>query len=324
MAKEKYNSSEIAIGIDLGGTTLKSGVITKSGDLLNSFTEDTPHQFTVDDFIKKVDEIINKFSKITNNNRQSLKIGIGVPSLVTKDKTIINAPNLNWQDVKLEKKIKEKLNLSVHIEHDVKCGCIAEKLSGAGKKKDDFVYLTIGTGIGAAIIINGKIRRGYNGCAGNLGHWVIDPEGNLCNCGLNGCLERYVASPAIVRNAKIEIQKGKYYGIEKKELSAKYIFENIDKIEAAKNIVDQVAIKLGLVFSRIITILDPGLIIIGGGIGQADKYFYKKINTVIKNNVECCFAQDTQAVPALLEESVLIGAGLFAFKKIREEYFRFQ
>jgi len=318
---KRYKSSEIAVGIDLGGTTLTSGIITKEGELLHSFKEDTPSSFTVEDFIKKIDEIIDKYATLTDIEQESLNIGVGVPSLVTEDKIIINAPNLHWKNINLVKLVKERLDYSVDIEHDVKCGCIAEKLMGAGKDENDFVYLTIGTGIGAAIIMDGKIRKGSNGCAGNLGHWVIDPKGHLCNCGLNGCLERYVASPAIIRKAKMKMQQGCDFNVDKDELTSKYIFENIEEIQEAKEIIENAAVKLGLIFSRIVTMIDPGLIIIGGGIGRASKYFYERINKVIKNNVECRFAQSTKVVPALLEESVLVGAGLIAFKDIRQKYF---
>jgi glucokinase len=247
------------------------------------------------------------------------KIGISVPSFTTVEGEVVHAPNLGWRNVPIKKIIEEKMQIPVYVEHDVKCGALAEKTCGAGCGCDDFIYITYGTGLAAGIVINGNIRKGVHNSAGNIGHWVINEKGSPCTCGLNGCLETLVGIRGIIKKARSRIQAGKDIGVDIDHLDVKRIFESAEKGNiVAKELVLEIAKTLGLAIAGLVSILDPEKVIIGGGIAKAGKIFFSPLRQVVKNNISNETARCIEIIPASLDNPALIGAALIT-KKVNIE-----
>lgn len=306
------------VGVDLGGTNLIVGLVNEECKIIAQKIQLTPKSLKPEDLAGIIGERIKEFTASTAFTLES-KIGISVPSFTTVEGEVVHAPNLGWRNVPIKKIIEEKMQIPVYVEHDVKCGALAEKTCGAGCGCDDFIYITYGTGLAAGIVINGNIREGVHNSAGNIGHWVINEKGSPCTCGLNGCLETLVGIRGIIKKARSRIQAGKDIGVDIDHLDVKKVFESAEKGNiVAKELVLEIAKTLGLAIAGLISILDPGKVIIGGGIAKAGKIFFSPLRQVVKNNISSETARCIEIIPASLDNPALIGAALIT-KKINIE-----
>lgn len=306
------------VGVDLGGTNLVVGLVNEECKIIAQKIQLTPKSLKPEDLAGIIGERIKEFTASTAFTLES-KIGISVPSFTTVEGEVVHAPNLGWRNVPIKRIIEEKMQIPVYVEHDVKCGALAEKTCGAGCGCDDFIYITYGTGLAAGIVINGNIRKGVHNSAGNIGHWVINEKGSPCTCGLNGCLETLVGIRGIIKKARSRIQAGKDIGVDIDHLDVKKVFESAEKGNiVAKELVLEIAKTLGLAIAGLISILDPGKVIIGGGIAKAGKIFFSPLRQVVKNNISSETARCIEIIPASLDNPALIGAALIT-KKINIE-----
>jgi glucokinase len=306
------------VGVDLGGTNLIVGLVNEECKIIAQKIQLTPKSLKPEDLAGIIGERIKEFTASTAFTLES-KIGISVPSFTTVEGEVVHAPNLGWRNVPIKKIIEEKMQIPVYVEHDVKCGALAEKTCGAGCGCDDFIYITYGTGLAAGIVINGNIRKGVHNSAGNIGHWVINEKGSPCTCGLNGCLETLVGIRGIIKKARSRIQAGKDIGVDIDHLDVKRVFESAEKGNiVAKELVLEIAKTLGLAIAGLVSILDPEKVIIGGGIAKAGKIFFSPLRQVVKNNISSETARCIEIIPASLDNPALIGAALIT-KKINIE-----
>jgi glucokinase len=306
------------VGVDLGGTNLIVGLVNEECKIIAQKIQLTPKSLKPEDLAGIIGERIKEFTASTAFTLES-KIGISVPSFTTVEGEVVHAPNLGWRNVPIKKIIEEKMQIPVYVEHDVKCGALAEKTCGAGCGCDDFIYITYGTGLAAGIVINGNIRKGVHNSAGNIGHWVINEKGSPCTCGLNGCLETLVGIRGIIKKARSRIQAGKDIGVDIDHLDVKRIFESAEKGNiVAKELVLEIAKTLGLAIAGLVSILDPEKVIIGGGIAKAGKIFFSPLRQVVKNNISNETARCIEIIPASLDNPALIGAALIT-KKVNIE-----
>lgn len=306
------------IGVDLGGTTLIVGLVNEECKTIAQKIQPTPKSLKPEDLAGIIAERIKEFTASTAFTLES-KIGISVPSFTTVEGEVVHAPNLGWRNVPIKKIIEKKIQIPVYVEHDVKCAALAEKTCGAGYGCDDFIYITYGTGLAAGIVINGNIRKGVHNSAGNIGHWVINEKGSPCTCGLNGCLETLVGIRGIIKKARSRIQAGKDIGVDIDHLDAKRVFESAEKGNiVAKELVLEIAKTLGLAIAGLVSILDPGKVIIGGGIAKAGEILFSPLRQVVKNNISSETARCIEIIPASLDNPALIGAALIT-KKINIE-----
>jgi glucokinase len=306
------------VGVDLGGTNLIVGLVNEECKIIAQKIQLTPKSLKPEDLAGIIGERIKEFTASTAFTLES-KIGISVPSFTTVEGEVVHAPNLGWRNVPIKKIIEEKMQIPVYVEHDVKCGALAEKTCGAGCGCDDFIYITYGTGLAAGIVINGNIRKGVHNSAGNIGHWVINEKGSPCTCGLNGCLETLVGIRGIIKKARSRIQAGKDIGVDINHLDVKRVFESAEKGNiVAKELVLEIAKTLGLAIAGLVSILDPEKVIIGGGIAKAGKIFFSPLRQVVKNNISSETARCIEIIPASLDNPALIGAALIT-KKVNIE-----
>lgn len=279
------------IGVDLGGTKIKIGIVNEEGQIVSSgiINTDPSHndKIIMRDMTEEIDRLIKQEGLQTIDIKS---IGIGVPGLVDYEKgSIIYCTNLSWYNVEAVSYLKEHFNIPVYIENDATVAAYAESLFGSTKEAKDSVFLTIGTGIGGGIIINKQIIRGAHGAGSEIGHMVIGENFYDCNCGRNGCFETLASATAMIKYALHKI------ATDYPNSSLKGLFEKNGQLEA-KDIFDQAALGdplatetvhrtakyMAIGIANIYNILDPEIIAIGGGVSKAGDSFFDLIRSKVK------------------------------------------
>lgn len=307
MKKEKFY-----IGIDLGGTNVVAVIVDKKGKIYGQIQFPTQGEKGPEFVIKNISDNIKnliKSSKISLRNIE--KIGIGSPGpLDSKKGIIMGAVNLpGWKYVELKKELEGYLKIKVGVENDANCAVYGEKWIGAGKNVNNVVGLTLGTGVGGGIIINGKLIRGANYNAAEIGHMSLNPDGPVCNCGAHGCLEQYASATAIAKFAKEKIKSGARSIITEivkgdiNKITSKVVYEALisgDKV--AQEIWNYFIKYLGAGIANVIHILNPELIIIAGGVINAGKYLFDPLKEAVRKQTFPQMFKIVKIVPAKLGE----------------------
>jgi glucokinase len=286
------------IGIDLGGTAIKLGRFTKDGNCLQSISVATPQPATPS---AVVETIINTIPLIDPQGH-SKAIGIGTPGPVdVTGRIAVVAINLNnWHDVPLADLLEAKLNLPTFLANDANCAGLGEYWLGAGKQFQNLILITLGTGVGGAIILNGKLFTGHRGAAGELGLITLNPDGHRCNSGNQGSLEQYASAPAIRRRT----------GLEPSELGK--LASSGD--EKALTFWHEYGKDLGAGLASLIYILTPEAIAIGGGVCASFEFFFPSMQAEIERRVLPSSRAGLQILRAQLgNQAGMVGAAKLAF-----------
>jgi glucokinase len=315
---------KLAIGIDIGATTIKGGVVKPdvggtTAEILSRQKVDTLALEGPDAVIKQLFLIVkNLMSEFKND--EFLGVGIGVPGIVSLDgKTVKNPPNfLRWTEINLSEIVNKEFRIPVVIENDANVAALGEGKYGAGVGEKDFLFVIWGTGVGGGIILNGKIYRGAHGGAGEIGHTTIDYNGPLCNCGNRGCIESYIGQRYLSERTRQKIQHlppgtpaSKIISLVNGNLNLiePYIVsvaaEQGDKL--AKEILLEAGNLLGVTLASIFNVIDIRLSIIGGGISAAGDYVFDEIRKSVQSRVLASIKPDVRIIPAKLGNT----AGIF-------------
>lgn len=318
MKAEKYS-----IGVDLGGTNIKIGIVSENGkiikkDSISSKSEEGPEK-VIQQIKKAIRQILNQ-SKV-----KIIGIGIGTPGIVSSKKgTVENPPNFpGWDIIPLKKIIKKEFQTDVYIENDANAAAIGEMIYGAGKNIQNFVMITLGTGVGGGIIMDRKIFRGEVGAAGELGHITIDYNGPKCNCGSRGCIEAYAGNRYLISRISEELSDKtdsllyKWTIKENKELSPKLIYDAAcENDEYAVSIISNVGKYLGYGISSVVNLLDITNIIIGGGVSGFGRILFDSVEQTLIERVMKPFKSRINVKPARLKNDAGIkGAASLVFYK---------
>jgi glucokinase len=314
--KTKY-----AVGIDLGGTSIKIGMVSQSGKIIKrlSIRTDSEKGPAV-----VVNNIITGIVKILSETNYSIKgIGIGCPGTVNSEKgTVENPPNFDgWGKVNLKKKISSEFNKEVFIENDANAAAIGEMIFGNGKNINSFVMVTLGTGVGGGIIINRNLYHGEFGGAGEIGHLTINYNGPRCKCGSKGCIEAYVGKKYFNQRVQRELKKHKDSLLWKiidgdlNRVSPKYIQKAAEKgDEFSINTIKKFGYYLGTAFSSLSNTLDIGTYIIGGGVAGFGRLLFDSINKTLKQKVLIPIKPNVKVLSAKLKNDAGIkGASALVF-----------
>src|SRR5438045_7257162 len=200
-----------AIGVDLGGTNLRIAAVSANGTLMEKVSSETEvvrgRDHVINEMCNRICRLIDKFC----SSYRLSGIGIGVPGIIDLHTGMVcKAQNLpDWRNYPVKEEIERRLGTTVMLENDANAACLGEKWLGAGIHVDDICMLTLGTGVGGGMVLQGKIWHGMTGMAGELGHISVDPNGILCGCGNQGCLEQYASATAVRRMAIELIASGK-------------------------------------------------------------------------------------------------------------------
>lgn len=274
-----------AIGIDLGGTKILTGLVNKgNGEVLFSIKQKTGSEKTAESIVEKIKLSIRELLEHSQIDIAQIdSIGIGAPGQVNREKGIlVSAPNLNCANLNLKAIIEREFFIPTHIGNDVEIATLGEMKFGAGKGFDNFVCVFVGTGIGSGIAENGKVRHGATGTSGEIGHIIVDAGGRPCGCGGNGCLEAYASRSAIEARILGALKKGRPSVITEfmkdgKPISSKMIRKSLEhKDELITQVLFEASDYLSNGLATVINFYNPQLIVMGGGLIDAVDVFYER------------------------------------------------
>lgn len=291
-------------GVDIGGTTIKMGFFETTGNLLDKWeiktnTEDGGCNI-LSDIAKSMD---NKLAQEGIRKDDVVGVGVGVPGPVRSDGVVNRCVNLGWGIVDVAEELSSLTGLKVKVGNDANVAALGEMWQGGAKGSTDVVMVTLGTGVGGGIIIDGKIVAGFDGAGGEIGHLTVNKEEiEACNCGKYGCLEQYTSATGVVRLAKRKLNKTSDATALRKynNLTAKDVFDEAKAGDAvALELVDEVAEILGSSIANISAVINPEVIVIGGGVSKAGDIL---ISAIKEHFMENCFhaVRDTKFVIATL------------------------
>lgn len=262
----------LSIGVDIGGTKIAAGLVSESGEILDSLSDPTP------DDSSRIPEVVADLVDRLAGDEKAAGIGIGAAGFVGEDRSTVRfAPNIDWREEPLGERVRKLVDLPVVVENDANAAAWGEFRFGAGEDTEDLLLITVGTGIGGGIVHNGQLFRGGFGVAAEIGHMRIVPDGILCGCGQRGCYEQYGSGSALVRDAKERVANGDPGAQAIAALAEGDGITGPALTELAQN-GDALAVELLADLGRWIgegaavlaTILDPKVIAIGGGVASAD------------------------------------------------------
>jgi len=290
------NESEYHIvGIDIGATKIKAVVNNIQGDILSSYQYNIDYiksdmvDISIERVIKCIDKVLKKHQRnYPNKLNKIIGIGVGAHGLVDKDKGKIKfAPNFGWRDVYLKKEIEEKFGFKTIIDNDARVMALGEYWFGHGKNHNSLICVNVGYGIGSGIILEGKVYRGHRSVAGEIGHTTVAEDGPRCNCGDYGCLETLASGPAIAKLLRRRIKRG--YDSIIVDMVEDLSMITGKKVYLAAKEGDELCIKvleeagnyLGIGLANLVNIIDPELILIGGGVAKAEKFILNSLNQAV-------------------------------------------
>lgn len=297
---------KLALGVDIGGTNLKIGIVSPSGKLLKKKVVPCEPEKGAEFVAKKIAQSRDELAKNVTC------CGVGVPGPINKKRThIIQAPNLaNWLNVPIKKIIEDALEIPVVIENDANVAAFGEAWVGAGKKAKTLILFTLGTGVGGGIILDGELWVGSFGGAGELGHITVEKSGYPCACGNTGCLELYASASAMAREYA-------------RRAGAKKSAEEICNMagygdKAARDVLENAARYLGIAIASIVHTIEPELIILTGGLAEAGDILIKSVETEVRARI---FKQLRSVVKIVKGElgtdAGIIGAAGWALKSLK-------
>jgi len=312
------------VGLDLGGTFIKVGLLDTHGRIIKknqlpTLAEKRSRQIVLEQMKKAIDSVLEPDFSL-------LGIGIGTPGLVDNQGRVFEAPNLPaWHNFSLQEYFERIYHVPVSVENDVNSITWGEYLLGAGKNSRTMICITLGTGLGGGVVINGKLLRGAVFSAAELGHVTIDYHGPVCNCGNIGCIERFVSRDAIVERAINAIQAGRktvlYQLCEGQiaNITPRMISEAANQGDLlSREIWQDVGKCLGFFFVGLINIFNPDVVVIGGGIARAGKLLFAPIRQIVKQHAMKKLASHVRFVPAGLgnDTGIISAAALVLGEKL--------
>lgn len=299
----REKAAQVRVGIAIGGTDTRIGLIDVHqhviAERMIKTNAERPAEEVVEEIGKTVLALLEQ-QKIPMD--QCVGAGIGVPGTVDRKQGVVRySNNIRWEDVDIVKEMGKYLPIPIYIANDADCAALGEVTAGAGRDYQDVIMLTLGTGVGGGIILDGNIYEGKGIGGSELGHMVIVEDGEQCTCGRKGCLEAYVSETALIRDVRRAVGK---------ELTPEAIFAAAKKDEAVKAVVDSYIRRLGTGIVNIVNIFRPQLVLLGGGVSAQGEELIKPVEEIMRQG---CFGKEKSELPqikiaSLGNEAGMIGA----------------
>lgn len=316
-----HANESVYIGIDLGGTTIKGALVNRSGEIIDDLRISTERNDS-QELLNQIVETVHTLRDDPRAAGRAAAVGVGIPGLVNRKTNRIEImPNLpSLSDVSLAEEIMRGVGLPVVIDNDANAAAYAELQAGAARGKREVFFVTLGTGIGAGLIINGQIYRGAAGFAGEFGHMTIDPEGIECGCGNIGCLETIASGPNIVRRTRERLYRDRTSSLSRLAIPRDREFTAEDIAHAAQEgdemaqvMMERTGMFLGIAIAAVINLLNVEMVVLGGGVMDAGDLILKPTTKETKRRAFPPSFNSCEIVIAKLGPSAgMIGAAMLA------------
>ncbi len=307
--------NKFIIGIDLGGTFVKIGLLNPNMKMLEKESISTKKYSNrlslLKEMVRQVNELLDK-RNIRKN--EVLGIGIGVPGPVDVNKGLVHfLPNIpGWKNFPLKRWMQETAGIKTFIDNDVNVITLGEWKLGAGRGSEDMICITLGTGVGGGLILDGKMYRGSSFLAGEIGHMPINEHGSKCSCTGRGCLEKYVGNRNILAIARSKV-------------SPHITLEGLSKLSKQGNkkaikVWQDVGEKVGVVLSGVVNLLNPKKIVVGGGVSNAGKVLFDSINKTVKSRAMPNHSRAVKILKAQLgSDAGILGAAILVKENLQKK-----
>ena len=293
-----------SVGIDIGGTKTAIGIVSDAGEVVVEKVIHTDLTKTPQQMVQVMADVVNELQQESSiSDEQILGVGIGIPGpLDAAAGKFTCPPNLpSWHNFEVAAEMRKHLAFPLQVQNDATAAALAEKWIGAAQNNANFIYITISTGIGGGLFLDGKLFTGFRGNAGDIGHIVIDPSQGICLCGQKGCFEWVASGTAIARQAT---------AIRGRETSTKEAFEQFaEKDPQITMLVEQIFEYLGMGIVSLINTFDLEKVVIGGGVSQVGDALFQAIRAYVRKFALSPIGKETEIVPTKLNQNAgLIGA----------------
>ncbi|MEL7339279.1 MAG: ROK family protein [Bacteroidota bacterium] len=315
--------TEIAIGIDIGGTNTKYGIVDREGKVLAKHSISTRQFETIEEYVMTVSNAVKAMISESKMEVEVAGIGIGAPNANYFSGRIESAPNLRWKGViPLADLFKEHFDTQVIVTNDANAAAIGEMMYGAAKGYTDFIMITLGTGVGSGFVVNNQLIYGHDGFAGEFGHVTAIKGGRLCTCGRRGCVETYAAARGVVLTVQEELAASnrgtQLRHILPEDLTPKHIFEAAEAgDEVAQRAFDYTGKVLGEALSNAVAITSPKAIFLFGGVARAGKWIIEPTKRYMEESLLPIFRGKVDIIPSKLpgSEAAILGASALVWKE---------
>ncbi len=324
LTKKMIMDKPYVVGIDVGGTNTVVGIVDKRGQILKGGSIKTAKHVNVEDYLDELTELINDLISETTTKDQIKGIGAGTPNGNYFTGSIEFAPNLPWKGViPFAQMLEDRTGIPVALTNDANAAAIGEMTYGAARGMKDFIVITLGTGVGSGIVVNGQLVYGHDGFAGELGHVIMRRNnGRLCGCGRTGCLEAYASATGVARTAReyLEIRpdaKTLLRNIPVEDITSKDVAEAANAgDELAKEIFHYTGSMLGEAFADFVAFSSPEAIILFGGLSKAGDLIMNPIHESMERNLLPIFRNKVKLLFSELKESdaAVLGASALGWE----------
>ena len=312
------------VGIDIGGTNTVIGLVDTEGHILDTRSIKTAAYAEIDDYVDAVCTHIESMAQAHGGKEQIHGIGIGAPNANYYTGNIEKAPNLPWKGlIPLSKLFEARIGIPTTITNDANAAAVGEMTYGAARGMKDFIMITLGTGVGSGIVVNGKLLYGHDGFAGELGHVIVRRTGGrLCGCGRKGCLETYCSATGVARTAREMLSETDEPSLLRKldadKITSKDVFDAAEQgDEVAKRIFQFTGTLLGEAIADFIAFSSPEAIVLFGGLAKSGHYIFDPLQAAIDANVMPIFRGKAKLLMSQLKDAevAVLGAAALGWEE---------
>lgn len=303
------------IGVDLGGTNIAAGVVNENCEIVFRGSVPTNAGRDFDEIVKDMGGLINKLLADSNISPEEVKyVGIGAPGVLDNEAgTVTDNSNIKWVNYPIREKLQQYINKPVFLGNDANVAAWAEYMGGVGRGTKNFLMLTLGTGVGGGMVLNGKLYTGSHNIGAEIGHTTFKAGGAQCGCGNHGCIEAYCSATALIKRAKAALEKDNDSSLAKAaKISAKTVVDAAtagDRL--ALKIFDEYTDDLAQVIASMINFLDPDVIALGGGVANAGEFLLKPVREKYPRYVTFRAMEKTRVLAAKMgNDAGIIGSAV--------------
>ncbi len=317
---------KLAVGIDIGGTNTVIGIVDKKGKIYFQSSISTQKHAEIENYISEICSVIDTGTKTIKEEYELVGIGVGAPNGNYYKGTIEDAANLRWQGIiPFTSLFKKYYDIPVFLTNDANAAAIGEMIYGGAKNMKEFVVITLGTGLGSGIVVNGKVLYGHDGFAGELGHTIVEPNGRRCNCGRQGCLETYVSATGMVRTVyeqlAFNIESSELRDIPYSKMTSKKIFEAAQKHDyIALETFKKTAKILGKAIADYVAIASPEAVFLFGGVANAGSMLFEQVQYYMEKYMLSVFSNKVKLLPSDLgENAAILGSSALVWAELKKD-----